>query len=122
MYSIIDLHDRILFYLLIILFVVVWFLVSTSMNLKYHLAHLHHSRTLFVDKLNHNHLLLLVAIALVFTLNLMAFWVVMVFVIILTIGFYYEWFHGALVLPRLSCGLCGVMIVISGIVAVYLEF
>ena len=45
MYSIIDLHDRILFYLLIILFVVVWFLVS-SMNLKYHLAHLHHGNTL----------------------------------------------------------------------------
>ncbi len=39
------------------------------------------------------------AIALVFFLNLMAFWVVMVFVIILTIGFYYEWYHGALVVP-----------------------
>jgi hypothetical protein len=44
MYSIIDLHDRILFYLVIILFVVVWFLVS-SMNQKYHLAHLHHGNT-----------------------------------------------------------------------------
>ena len=33
-----------------------------------------------------------------FTLNLIAFWVVIVFVIILTIGFYYEWFHGALIL------------------------
>ena len=32
MYSIIDLHDRILFYLLIILFVVVWFLVSVTLN------------------------------------------------------------------------------------------
>ena len=48
MYSVIDLHDRILFYLLIILFVVVWFLVSalSSSSLKYHLAHLHHGNTL----------------------------------------------------------------------------
>jgi NADH:ubiquinone oxidoreductase subunit 3 (subunit A) len=37
--------------------------------------------------------------ALLFTLNsLIAFWVVMLFVIILTIGFVYEWFHGALYL------------------------
>ena len=44
MYSIIDLHDRIIFYLLIILSVVVWFglrIVSTD-----HLAHLHHGNTL----------------------------------------------------------------------------
>ena len=35
--------------------------------------------------------------SLLFTLNsLIAFWVVMLFVIILTIGFVYEWFHGAL--------------------------
>jgi cytochrome c oxidase subunit 2 len=47
MYSIIDLHDRILFYLLIILFVVVWFLVSAvRSSSKYHLAYLHHGNTL----------------------------------------------------------------------------
>jgi NADH-quinone oxidoreductase subunit A len=28
--------------------------------------------------------------------SLLAFWVVMIFLIILTIGFLYEWFHGAL--------------------------
>jgi len=33
------------------------------------------------------------------TLNsLLAFWVVLIFIIILTIGFLYEWFHGALIL------------------------
>src|SRR5690606_8797824 len=33
------------------------------------------------------------------TLNsLLAFWVVLIFIIILTIGFLYEWFHGALML------------------------
>nr|QCQ69076.1 cytochrome c oxidase subunit 2 [Synchytrium taraxaci] len=32
MYAIIDLHDRILFYLIILLIVVVWFLVSATLN------------------------------------------------------------------------------------------
>jgi len=30
--------------------------------------------------------------------SVIAFWVVMLFIIILTIGFIYEWFHGALYL------------------------
>jgi NADH-quinone oxidoreductase subunit A len=29
------------------------------------------------------------------SLNLFAFWIVILFLIILTIGFLYEWFHGA---------------------------
>ena len=46
MYSIIDLHDRIIFYLLIILCVVVWFVVKVlvrtiSNSANDHLAHLH---------------------------------------------------------------------------------
>ena len=50
MYSNIDLHDRNLFYLLIILFVVVWFLVSAvRTSSKYHLAYLHHGNTLELD-------------------------------------------------------------------------
>jgi hypothetical protein len=32
MYAIIDLHDRIMFYLIILLIVVVWFLVSATLN------------------------------------------------------------------------------------------
>ena len=45
MYSIIDLHDRILFYLLIILSVVVWVVINPNHHLA-HLAHLHHGNTL----------------------------------------------------------------------------
>jgi hypothetical protein len=30
--------------------------------------------------------------------NLLAFWVVLILIIVLTIGFLYEWFHGALML------------------------
>ena len=39
------LHDRIIFYLLIILAVVVWFLISSILNTD-HMAHLHHGNTL----------------------------------------------------------------------------
>nr|YP_009659028.1 cytochrome c oxidase subunit 2 [Spizellomyces sp. 'palustris']QCQ69026.1 cytochrome c oxidase subunit 2 [Spizellomyces sp. 'palustris'] len=45
MYAIIDLHDRIIFYLLIVLAVVVWFLVSSMLNTD-HMAHLHHGNAL----------------------------------------------------------------------------
>ncbi len=45
MYAIIDLHDRIIFYLLIILAVVIWFLISSMLNTD-HMAHLHHGNTL----------------------------------------------------------------------------
>lgn len=45
MYAIIDLHDRIIFYLLMILAVVVWFLVSSMLNTD-HMAHLHHGNAL----------------------------------------------------------------------------
>lgn len=45
MYAIIDLHDRIIFYLLIILAVVVWFLISSFINTD-HMAHLHHGNAL----------------------------------------------------------------------------
>jgi cytochrome c oxidase subunit 2 len=45
MYAIIDLHDRIIFYLLIILAVVIWFLVSSFLNTD-HMAHLHHGNVL----------------------------------------------------------------------------
>jgi hypothetical protein len=41
MFAIIDLHDRIIFYLVILLVVVVWFLVSGLYN-KDHMANLHH--------------------------------------------------------------------------------
>ena len=40
--------------------------------------------------------------ALLFTLNhLIAFWAVMMFLIVLTIGFLYEWYHGALSITSL---------------------
>ena len=45
MYAIIDLHDRIIFYLLIVLVVVIWFLVSSILNTD-HMAHLHHGNTI----------------------------------------------------------------------------
>lgn len=45
MYAIIDLHDRIIFYLIIILSVVIWFLSSSMLN-KDHMAHLHHGNAL----------------------------------------------------------------------------
>lgn len=41
MFAIIELHDRIIFYLVIILVVVVWFLIS-GLNNKDHMANLHH--------------------------------------------------------------------------------
>lgn len=41
MYAIIDLHDRIVFYQIIIQFVVIWVLISALLN-KDHLAYLHH--------------------------------------------------------------------------------
>ena len=34
--------------------------------------------------------------------SLLAVWVVMIFLIILTIGFLYEWFHGALEIVRMN--------------------
>lgn len=47
MYAIIDLHDRIIFSLIIIQAVVVWFLVSSwSMPTTDHMSHLHHGNTL----------------------------------------------------------------------------
>lgn len=45
MYAIIDLHDRIIFYLLIVLAVVSWFFISSLMS-NDHLAHLHHGNAL----------------------------------------------------------------------------
>ena len=45
MYAIIDLHDRIIFYLLIVLAVVIWFLISSMLNTD-HMAHLHHGNNL----------------------------------------------------------------------------
>lgn len=45
MFAIIDLHDRIIFYLVILLVVVVWFLISGLLNPD-HLAHLHHGNLL----------------------------------------------------------------------------
>jgi len=45
MYAIIDLHDRIIFYLIIVLAVVAWFLISSMLNTD-HMAHLHHGNKL----------------------------------------------------------------------------
>lgn len=41
MFAIIELHDRIIFYLVILLVVVVWFLFSGLFN-KDHMSNLHH--------------------------------------------------------------------------------
>jgi hypothetical protein len=41
MIAIIELHDRIIFYLVVLLVVVVWFLISGLFN-KDHMANLHH--------------------------------------------------------------------------------
>ena len=61
MYSIIDLHDQIIFYLLIIFAVVVLFFLNSltlPYDVKYHLAHLHHGNFLelatFINKINYN--------------------------------------------------------------------
>ncbi|RKO92670.1 Cupredoxin, partial [Blyttiomyces helicus] len=49
MYAIIDLHDRIIFYLLIVLAIVVWFFTSAMfLNGEMHLAHLQHGHLEFV--------------------------------------------------------------------------
>ena len=46
MYSIIDLHDRIIFYLLIFAVVVLFFCSKLAFKDKDHLAHLHHGNLL----------------------------------------------------------------------------
>jgi cytochrome c oxidase subunit 2 len=45
LYAIVDLHDRIIFYLIVLLVLVSWFLISSMVN-RDHMAHLHHGNTL----------------------------------------------------------------------------
>lgn len=45
LYGIIDLHDRIMFYLIIVLIIVLWFMIKSIIS-KQHMAYLHHGNTL----------------------------------------------------------------------------